>query len=186
MPEELLDVLDENGNQTGVALPRSEVHKKGLWHRVVHLWIVNKKGELIIQKRSPQKESWPNKWDISAAGHCSAGDSSVVSAMREVEEELGYKLELKEIEDAFLFSVKIESIQNGGAYINKEWVDLYLLEKEIDLSTLVLQESELTEVKWIHYRDLVTKLNENDQDFVPCETQSEYRKLFTILQERYP
>lgn len=79
MPEEYLDVLDEKGNLTGEKKLRSEIHAKGLWHKVVHgihfisahsaVWIVNSKGELMVQKRSEIKESYPGLWDISSAGN---------------------------------------------------------------------------------------------------------------------
>lgn len=41
MKEELIDVLNENGIKTGKVLPRSEVHKQGLWHRAIVVAIIN-------------------------------------------------------------------------------------------------------------------------------------------------
>lgn len=49
MKEELIDVLDENGVLTGEVLTRSEVHKKGLWHRSIVVAIVNEKNEVLLQ-----------------------------------------------------------------------------------------------------------------------------------------
>eukprot|EP01119_Soliformovum_irregulare_P014431 TRINITY_DN3947_c0_g1_i2.p1 TRINITY_DN3947_c0_g1~~TRINITY_DN3947_c0_g1_i2.p1 ORF type:complete len:185 (+),score=48.17 TRINITY_DN3947_c0_g1_i2:17-571(+) len=77
--EEYLDVLDENGKFTGISHPRSQVHREGLWHRVVHVWIVNSKGQVLLQQRTLNKESWPGMWDISSAGHISAGEGSLVT-----------------------------------------------------------------------------------------------------------
>ena len=73
MTEELIDILDEKGNKIGVSKTRGEVHAKGLWHQAAHVWIYNSKGEILLQKRSMQKESWPGRWDISAAGHVQQG-----------------------------------------------------------------------------------------------------------------
>jgi len=78
---ENIDVLDENGNVTMKRYPRSEVHRLGLWHRVAHVWIVNQKGELIVQKRTNTKESWPSLWDVSSAGHCDAGENSLTTVI---------------------------------------------------------------------------------------------------------
>ncbi|KAL0327689.1 UNVERIFIED_CONTAM: Nudix hydrolase 3, partial [Sesamum angustifolium] len=58
-----------------------EVHRDGDYHRAVHVWIVvESTQEVLLQRRSDCKDSWPGVWDISSAGHISAGDSSLVSA----------------------------------------------------------------------------------------------------------
>jgi hypothetical protein len=59
-----------SGNPTGKCETRALVHMKGLWHRVVHVWIYNRNRELLLQKRASIKETWPDKWDISSVWHC--------------------------------------------------------------------------------------------------------------------
>ncbi len=86
---EFFDVLDEQGNKTGKTKARTEVHRDGDWHRAVHIWIVNDKNEALLQKRSPNKDSNPNMWDISCGGHLSAGEDTLAAAVREIKEELG-------------------------------------------------------------------------------------------------
>lgn len=66
---EYLDILDEKGNKTGEVKPRQEVHSKGYWHKGVHIWIINSKKELLVQRRSANKDVYPNKLYISVAGH---------------------------------------------------------------------------------------------------------------------
>lgn len=66
---EFLDVLDENGKKTGVVRNRELIYKNGDWHRTVHVWLLNSKNELLIQKRASNKETFPNLWAISIAGH---------------------------------------------------------------------------------------------------------------------
>ena len=85
---ELIDVLDEKRNNTGEILSREEVHKKGLWHKTAHIWVINSKGDILLQKRSPLKITSPNMWTTSASGHLSAGDSSIEGALRELKEEI--------------------------------------------------------------------------------------------------
>ena len=63
---ELLDVLDENGKSIGKKEDKDIVHKNGLWHKEVGAWIVNEKGELLIQKRAKTKKQAPNKWSLTA------------------------------------------------------------------------------------------------------------------------
>lgn len=65
--EEMIDVLDENGVKTGEVLSRKEVHKRGLWHRVVTIAIIDENNQILMQQRSYKKDTDAGKWDISAA-----------------------------------------------------------------------------------------------------------------------
>ncbi|PKU85525.1 Nudix hydrolase 3 [Dendrobium catenatum] len=82
--DELLDVLTKTGEKTGrlfVILSRGLVHRDGDYHRAVHVWIyAESTQELLLQRRADCKDSWPGLWDISSAGHISAGDSSLLTA----------------------------------------------------------------------------------------------------------
>ena len=110
MAEEHLDVLTKSGHKTGISKPRhartvllnlvcgwvnnnnnwlinivyvfrGDVHRDGDYHRAVHMWIfAENTQQLLLQRRADCKDSWPGLWDISSAGHISAGDSSLVTA----------------------------------------------------------------------------------------------------------
>ena len=92
---EFLDIRDKNGNPTGEVKERSLVHADGDIHGTSHVWIVrkNEKGsyDLLLQKRSENKDAFPGCYDISSAGHLPAGQDYLSSALRELEEELGIK-----------------------------------------------------------------------------------------------
>ena len=47
---ENIEILDEKGKQLGIVKTREEVHSKGFWHKVVHIWIINSEGNLLLQK----------------------------------------------------------------------------------------------------------------------------------------
>jgi len=87
-PEEAFAVVDEMDRTIG-AVARSEVHGNNLLHRAVHIFIFNRDGEVLLQKRSRWKDRHPNLWDSSAAVHVSAGEEYDAAALRELEEELG-------------------------------------------------------------------------------------------------
>jgi isopentenyldiphosphate isomerase len=64
---EYLDIYDSEGKSLGIKVTKKEAHEKGLWHRAAHVWIINSRKELLIQKRSPVVDNHPNEWDISVA-----------------------------------------------------------------------------------------------------------------------
>lgn len=91
--DEIFDVVDENDEIVGEAT-RGEVHSnRNLIHRVVHIWIINDKGEILLQQRSLTKDKAPGQWDISCGGHIQKGDDPEISAERELQEELGISAE---------------------------------------------------------------------------------------------
>ncbi len=89
MQEELLDVVDSEGNVINT-LPRDRIHgDPSLAHSVVHILVFNKENGLLLQKRSMEKDVAPGRWDTSVGGHVNAGESIEKALMREMEEELG-------------------------------------------------------------------------------------------------
>lgn len=85
---ELFDVVDSD-DRVLEAKPRDEVHVNNLLHRAVHMLLFNRKGELLLQKRSIWKDRNPGRWDSSAAGHLDSGENYLGAARRELREELG-------------------------------------------------------------------------------------------------
>ncbi|XP_066322797.1 nudix hydrolase 3-like isoform X1 [Miscanthus floridulus] len=185
-PEEHLDVLNAAGEKTGVSKPRSEVHRDGDYHRAVHVWIYSEStGELLLQRRADCKDSWPGQWDISSAGHISAGDSSLFSAQRELEEELGINLPVDAFELLFVFLQ--ECVINNGTYTNNEYNDVYLVTTltPIPLEAFTLQVSEVSAVRYMRCDEYKSCLAKESREYVPYDVNGQYGKLFSIIEERY-
>jgi isopentenyldiphosphate isomerase len=122
---EYFDVYTIHGKSTGNLVRRDAIHAEGLWHRTVHIWFYTEGGELIIQKRSMTKKSHPGLWDSSVAGHVDPGESPVSASVREISEELGIRVEEKEL--AFIGSRNLSLTSNGGKYIDNEITFAYIL-----------------------------------------------------------
>ncbi|KAJ0231770.1 Nudix hydrolase 3 [Hirschfeldia incana] len=185
MAEEHFDVLTKSGEKTGVSKPRSEIHRDGDYHRSVHICIfVESTQELLLQLRSDDKDSWPGQWDISSAGHISAGDPSLISAQRELEEELGIKLPKDAFEKLFVFLQ--ECVINDGKFINNEFNDVYLVTilHPIPLEAFTLQKEEVSAVKYIPYEEYRNLLTKEDPAYVPYDLNGDYGKLFHIISQR--
>lgn len=86
--DEIFDIVDDGDNVIGQST-RGKVHRTGLLHRAVHVFVLAADGRIFLQKRSMQKDTAPGKWDSSASGHLDAGESYDAAASRELTEELG-------------------------------------------------------------------------------------------------
>ena len=82
----------------GKVKEKMQAHEDGNFHRTAHIWIINNKKELLLQKRSASKKSHPNCWDISAAGHIRSGESVMDGALRELKEELGVETKEEDLQ----------------------------------------------------------------------------------------
>lgn len=176
---ELIDVLDEFGNPTGQVETKEEIYKQGLWHRSTHIWIENDNKELLVQKRNPNKKTFPNLWAISVAGHVDSGETSMSAAIRELKEEVN--LDVQEDELEYLFTIK--RVQPNGDKDLCVFDDVYLLHKNIDVDKTKLQVEELTDIKYVYYQYLENIFKEGDKDYVPYT--EEHEKLFSFLEDRY-
>lgn len=184
-PTEYFDVLNEIGAKTGIVKARNNVHRDGDWHRAVHVWIfVQSTANVLIQKRAACKESWPNLWDISAAGHVTAGDQSLETAQRETQEELGLDVPLEVLEP--LFSMQAPFHTDNGAFVNNEFIDVYLvtMKEEVPLESFTLQSDEVAAVRYISVPELERAFRSNDPTFVCPDPSSEYMQLFEVLHKR--
>lgn len=89
--KEFLQVLDENGNPLNKLELRSIVHKKGLWHQEVACICINRNRQILLQKRSKNKKSYPSCWALFA-GHVVEYDDIKESIIKEMREELGSEI----------------------------------------------------------------------------------------------
>jgi len=124
---EYLDVVDANNNIIDKDT-RANIHKKNLFHRAVHIIVLNSQGEIFIQRRNPTKDTYPDYWDVSSAGHLNVGENYDDAARRELKEELGiekvhleYLGEVKGSKETDFEFIKIfKCIYNGKIEINKD------------------------------------------------------------------
>lgn len=154
--EEYVDVLNENGENIGEVIPKKEAHKKGICHRVSVVIIIDADGKLLLQKRAMNKATEPGKWDLSAAGHVDAGETSEEAAIRETYEEIGIKPKKDELEK--VLSYKYVYKISEDCIIN-HFTDLFLIRKDkIDIEKIKMQESEVSEIKMFglkEYKELL-------------------------------
>lgn len=125
---ELLTVYDQNFNKIG-AEERAKVHTLGLWHAVVHCWVVSKREDgvwLWFQKRAHSKNAFPDYYDTAVGGHISAGETPQQALLRETGEELGLQLQPEQVE--LLGMTKEKEAFPESPFPDREFCFVYLYE----------------------------------------------------------
>ncbi len=154
---EQLDIVNENGVPTGEIIARDIAHRDGILHCTTHVWIVRlclDGYEVLLQKRSLEKESFPGLYDTSSAGHIPAGDEPLPSALRELQEELGIKAEPEQLHYAGTFRIQYEKEFHGHLFRDNEVAKVYVYSEPVDIYDLKLQASEVEEVAWFNLNDV--------------------------------
>ena len=131
-PNEPLEIYTPDGRPTGRSKARGQVHRDGDWHLAFYCWIVRagpNGPELLLQRRSEVKDTWPGRFDASAAGHVRFGETRS-EMVREVLEELG--LEVAESELMRLPSHRQEHYHPNGI-IDREHHELNLYRCDLSL-----------------------------------------------------
>ena len=134
-------------------------NQQGILHRTAHVWILRKKEnkiQILLQKRSEQKDSFPGCYDISSAGHIPAGDNYGQSAVRELKEELGIVVRESELIDCGNRRFHFEEIFHGRLFKDNQVSKIFVLWKDLDFV-----DHEVSEVKWLDFEKCYQDVKEN-------------------------
>ncbi len=171
--EERFDVCDELGRPTGETVSRERAHREGIPHRTVHVWIARERGgrwEVLLQKRSRDKDSFPGLWDTSSAGHIQAGDEPLPSALRELEEELGLRASAEDLRPIGRCRIAYEKVFHGVRFRDHEIVWVYLCTAPVDAAALRPQPEEIEALDWFGLKEVAAEIAVSRERFcVPRE-----------------
>ena len=148
---EFFDICDESGAPIGEIIERGAAHRDGVPHRTAHVWILRRGAagtEVLLQKRSACKDSYPGMYDTSSAGHIPAGCGPLASALRELREELGLEACPDELEHIGDFRVNYEARFHGKPFRDNEYVFVYVLRRDVDIRDITVQPEEIDSVAW--------------------------------------
>ncbi len=156
------DLYTVDRKKTSQTMIRGDKIPDGLYRLAIHVCIFNSEGKMLIQKRQSSKDTWPNKWDVTVAGSAISGETSIMAAEREVYEELGLKICLANKSPSLTIN------------FNEGFIDVYLLNMDLDLDTLKLQDEEVKAVSWANIDEIKTMIKE--KKFIPY-----YNSLIDLL-----
>lgn len=166
---ELWDLYSSDREKLGKTMVRGDVQPEGTYRTVVHVCLFNTEGKMLIQQRQPFKSGWSNLWDVTVGGSAVSGDSSRDAAERELFEELGIKQSFADLRPALT--------------VHFDWGfdDFYVLESDVDLSSVQLQYEEVQAVRWADMEEIVSMLS--DGSFIPYH-KSFIELLFLLRKQR--
>ena len=157
---EILDLYDKDRIRTGKTYLRGTKQEEGLYRLIVHLAIFNSDYKLLAQQRVDNKKQG-GKWDISVGGACQSGEDSSIGISRELEEELGIKIDFTDLRAALTVN------------FNHGFDDFYILKKDIDIKDLTLQKSEVKDARYLSEKEVFDLMDRGE--FFP------YKKTFIKL-----
>lgn len=160
---ELVDIVNENNELTGQVEDRWVAFEKGLWRRTVSCWIMNEKGEILLQKRTANKRRNPNKW-AKTGGQVDSGETVEEAIVREVKEELGIEVPKEQIEviDIHKSSDKNKRFAYSFVFVVNYKIDDYILQKE-----------EVAEVKYVTIEEMEIAKANDDPNYTFCNWEDE-------------
>ena len=177
---ELLDILDENGAYTGKVEERKVIHKKGLWHTHVGVWIMNEKGEFLLQKRSPLKDTNPNKW-ARTGGHVDAGEKPISAIQRETMEEIGVKIPIEKFE---LINIdKDEIFSQDKKICNRQFTYNYFAFVNYEIEDYTIQKEEVSGLKYVTLEEMKKAKYNSDMNYTFADWNN-FDKVIAMLEER--
>lgn len=136
MKMEILDLYDENRRLTGKTKGRWDPMVEGLRLLVAVTFTINSKGQIFMTLRSPEKEAFPNTWENNG-GAALTGEDSLTAIQRELFEETGIRAEKEEFVLLKSYTMK------------REFLDVYILCKDVPLSDIRLQQGETVDARWV-------------------------------------
>ena len=170
---EYITILDQQMRPIGTK-SRAQVHQQGLWHKTFHCWFFREEHEqryLLFQRRSPQKDTFANLLDVTAAGHLQANET-VADGVREIQEELGVEVPFHHLQS--LGIIPEEFLLPG--IINREFHHVYLYQYQQPIEYMRMQEAEVSGMSQV-------EIDEFDR-LIRGETQTIEGLLYATQEER--
>lgn len=155
MNKESVILVDENDQELGL-MEKMEAHEKGVLHRAFSVFVFDREGRFLLQRRALSKYHSGGLWTNTCCSHPRAGETTKSAALRRLKEELGF---VTEIEEKFTFIYKSE-LDKGLTEHELDHVFFGTYEGEFNLDP-----EEVSEIKYIEKEALVSDIHNNPENY---------------------
>lgn len=174
------EVLDEHGHKTGQIMDIETIHKKGLWHEVVNVWIVNSQGDILMQLRGPKMDLAPNVWDVAIGTHLRAGEDPTDAAIRALENGLGLEVDKGELKH--LFNLMCPNPMPDHT-LHQVLGHVFMVQRDLEFSDITYDKDKIAQFSWLPPLVLMSRVgsSETKSQYFP-RASNYYPKLFEAFQ----
>ena len=155
MKKENVVLVDRNDNPMGL-MPKLEAHEKGVLHRAFSVFILNRKGQLMLQRRALDKYHSPGLWTNTCCSHPRESESNIEAGVRRLKEEMGFTTPLKPM-FSFIYKSKFD---NGLTEHEFDHVLLGYYDKQPFINTI-----EVSEWKWMSLDKIIIEIKNKPEEF---------------------
>ena len=155
MKKENVVLVDRNDNPIGL-MPKLEAHEKGVLHRAFSVFILNKKGQLMLQRRALDKYHSPGLWTNTCCSHPRESESNIEAGVRRLKEEMGFTTPLKSM-FSFIYKSKFD---NGLTEHEFDHVLLGYYDKQPFINKI-----EVSDWKWMSLDKIILEIKNKPEDF---------------------
>ncbi len=157
-PVEWLVLVDDNDNELGLDT-RENCHKgMGRRHRAFVVFLYDKSGRMLLQRRSMKKKLWPGYWDVSVTSHVYKGETYEGAGIRRSKQELNVDVKKLERELDYTYWAKF------GDYSENEFCVLLLGKLEGQPRP---DPDEVMEIKYMTMDELASDMAKNPESYTP-------------------
>jgi isopentenyl-diphosphate Delta-isomerase len=172
---QLLNIVNENDEIIGTDT-RENIHKNGLLHREIHVWIFNDRGEILLQRRGMNKDTYPGLLDASVGGHVEIGDDYETTAVKETAEETGLKIAKKDL--LFLEKIRKDAFDEKTGMKNNAIRNVYALRYNGPAEDLKIEIGKATSLEFWPIERILNLKEEERKDFVPSISNGNLSGIF--------
>lgn len=177
---QLYDIVDENDQVIGQT-NGDELHRRGLIHRGINVIFYTKTGNIVLQKRSSSKKTFPNKLDVTVGGHVDSGETYEQSAIREIFEETGLRINPNDLQ--FLLKFRRINKDQSTNTISDYFCTVYIYNFEKDIKNLQIEKNDATCFIFKPIESLINPSQKEIEDCSPSLIKDDYKKVWEKLLE---
>lgn len=180
--EESLTFYNEQNEPIGI-VNREEGINRGLLLEGVQLWIIKpENNQVLMQRRSRNKQNNPSKIDVSVSAHVEPDETAIQAMLREAREEIGLA------DSEYLYSkmqkfaenkINLADYGRQGRYI----MHFYLAFLNNPLESYTKQDSEVEELFFMDYDEVKRRVRNDDPEMLMPKSD-EAEKIFSALDEK--